>query len=62
MNRLNKIISKQEDKKAEIRHVRSSLCTNGYQEWMSRTRAKKKTANRTPTVPRAEHQVFASNT
>ncbi len=55
MNRANKIISKEEDKKAEIRHVRSSLRTNGYQEWMFKTKTKKKDSNRTPTAPKPEH-------
>ncbi len=42
MNRANKIISKEEDKKAEIRHARSTLGTNRYQEWMFKTKTKKK--------------------
>ncbi len=41
MDRANKIISKQ-DEKAGTRHLRSSLRTNGYQEWMFKTKPKRK--------------------
>ncbi len=33
-SRANKIISTEEDKKADIKHVRSSLRSNGYHEWI----------------------------
>ncbi len=56
LKRASKVISKEEDKKPEIRHVRSSLHTNGYQEWMFKTKAKKKDGkpnNTTSANPRA---------
>ncbi len=57
-NRANKIINNEEDKKVGIRHVRSSLRTNGDQEWMFRTKTKKRgskmnttsTKTRTPSI------------